>query len=373
MGTNPGLLKLNTRAERYSGLRRLKNMHEKWLALTDMVNVTRVAYLAVDVTINLHTTLNVTRVAKCGTRVTYCGPIFSAPSLGGNRLPESHPATPRYRRAQIPQHRCGRQRPGVRSSKEPATREAQGGSDGLTADRQLGAATALHLARSGHDLVVNYRRDRDAAEQVVAGAVGVGVRAVAVRADVVREADVERLFEVAEQELGPLTGLVNNAGVTAHVGDLADTPPEVVRQVLDVNLLGVILCARRAAQIMSSRRGGLGGAIVNVSSAAATLGAAHEYVHYAAAKAAAWVDALTIGLSQELADDGIRVNAVAPGTIRTDIHAAAGDPDRPDRIAKSIPLGRAGEPRDVAPAIAWLLSDEASYITGAIVRVAGGR
>jgi NAD(P)-dependent dehydrogenase (short-subunit alcohol dehydrogenase family) len=237
------------------------------------------------------------------------------------------------------------------------------------ASRGIGAATALHLARSGHDVVVNYRRNRDAAEQVASMAVAEGARALAVDADVTCDGDVERLFAAAQQ-LGTVTGLVNNAGVTAHIGDLADTRVALVRQVLDVNLLGVILCARRAAQVMSSSRGGAGGAIVNVSSAAATLGAPHEYVHYAAAKAG--VDALTVGLSKELATDGIRVNAVAPGTVRTDIHAAAGDPDRADRIATRVPLGRAGEPQDIASAIAWLLSAEASYITGAIVRVAGG-
>jgi NAD(P)-dependent dehydrogenase (short-subunit alcohol dehydrogenase family) len=238
------------------------------------------------------------------------------------------------------------------------------------ASRGIGAATALHLARSGHDVVVNYRRDRDAAERIVEMAARAGGRALAVEADVTHDDEVQALFEVAQQRLGPVTGLVNNAGLTAHIGDLADTPVEVVRQVLDVNLFGVIVCVRRAAQVMSSRRGGIGGAIVNVSSAAATLGSAHEYVHYAAAKAG--VDTLTVGLGKELADDGIRINAVAPGTVRTDIHAAAGDPDRADRVAKRVPLGRAGEPQDIASAIAWLLSSDASYITGAILRVAGG-
>jgi glucose 1-dehydrogenase len=236
--------------------------------------------------------------------------------------------------------------------------------------RGIGAATALHLVRSGHNVVVNYRRDRSAAERVVEVAAGLGGRAVAVQADVTREDEVDGLFEAAQRELGPVTGLVNNAGATAHVGALADTPIEVVREVLEVNLLGVIMCARRGAQLMSTRRGGAGGAIVNVSSAAATLGSAYEYVHYAAAKAG--VDALTVGLGKELAQDGIRVNAVAPGTVRTDIHAAAGDPDRADRVATQVPLGRAGEPHDIASAIVWLLSDEASYITGAILRVAGG-
>lgn len=238
------------------------------------------------------------------------------------------------------------------------------------AGRGIGAATALHLARAGHDVLVNFRDDHAAAERVVAAAAAAGARAVAVRADVVREGDVDRLFAAAHEQLGTVTGLVNNAGVTAHLADLADTPVDVVRRVLDVNLLGTVLCARRAAQTMSTRRGGAGGAIVNVSSAAATLGSPHEYVHYAAAKAG--VDALTVGLAKELADQGVRVNAVAPGIIRTEIHAAAGDPDRADRIASRIPLGRAGEPTEVAPAVAWLLSAEAGYTTGTILRVAGG-
>jgi NAD(P)-dependent dehydrogenase (short-subunit alcohol dehydrogenase family) len=238
------------------------------------------------------------------------------------------------------------------------------------ASRGIGAATALQLARAGHDIVVNYRQDRDAAEQVVKAASAEGVRAVPVRADVVLADEVERLFTTAERQLGPVSGLVNNAGLTALIADLADTPVEVVRRVVDVNLLGVILCARRAAQAMSTRRGGDGGAIVNVSSSAATLGSAHEYVHYAAAKAG--VDTLTIGLAKELAEEGVRVNAVAPGLVRTDIHAGAGVPDRADQAASRIPFGRAGEPGEIAPAIAWLLSPEASYVSGAIVRVAGG-
>lgn len=236
--------------------------------------------------------------------------------------------------------------------------------------RGIGAATAIRLAQAGHDLTLAYRQDDRAAQQTATAVRAAGARCALAKADVTDEQDVERLFSVAADQLGRVTGLVNNAGATVHIGDLADTPVRLIRRVIDVNLLGVILCARQASRIMSVRRGGHGGAIVNVSSAAATLGSAHEYVHYAAAKAA--VETLTIGLAKELAPDQIRVNAVAPGTIRTAIHADAGDPGRPDRVAGKIPLGRAGEPEEVAPAIAWLLGAEATYVTGAVLRVAGG-
>ncbi|MCZ2839468.1 SDR family oxidoreductase [Modestobacter sp. VKM Ac-2985] len=235
--------------------------------------------------------------------------------------------------------------------------------------RGIGAATAVHLARQGHDLVVGYLSGRGEAAAVVTAARDLGVRAVAVRADVVDPEDVDALFAAAA-DLGPVTGLVANAGLTAHLGDLADTPVDVVRRVIDVNLLGVVLCVRRAAQVMSRRRGGPGGAIVTVSSSAATLGSAHEYVHYAAAKAG--VDALTMGLAKELADDGVRVNAVAPGLVRTDIHAGAGDAGRLERVTARVPMGRPGEPDEIAPAIAWLLGPEAGYVSGAVLRVAGG-
>jgi NAD(P)-dependent dehydrogenase (short-subunit alcohol dehydrogenase family) len=236
--------------------------------------------------------------------------------------------------------------------------------------RGIGAAVALALSRAGHDVVIGYRTDREAAADVTALAAAEGARAVPVQADVVRDDDVQRLFATARDELGPVTGLVNNAGLTAHIADLADTPVEAVRTVVDVNLLGSLLCARRAAQVMSTRRGGQGGCIVNISSAAATLGSAHEYVHYAAAKAG--VDALTVGLAKELAAEGIRVNGVAPGIVRTGIHAAAGQPGREDRIADRIPFGRPGEPSEIAPAVVWLMSSEAAYVSGATVRVAGG-
>lgn len=235
--------------------------------------------------------------------------------------------------------------------------------------RGIGAATAIHLAAGGHDIVLGYLGDHASAAQVVAAAQAAGARAIAVAGDVADEDAVVDLFDAAA-ELGPVTGLVNNAGLTAHIGDLADTPVSVIRRVVEVNLVGVMLCARRAVQVMSTTSGGPGGAIVNISSAAATLGSAHEYVHYAAAKAG--VEALTTGLAKEVADQGIRVNAVAPGMVRTDIHAAAGDPDRLQRVLPRIPMGRAGEPTEIAPAIAWLLGPDSGYVTGASIRIAGG-
>ncbi|HYO40760.1 MAG TPA: SDR family oxidoreductase [Nocardioidaceae bacterium] len=231
--------------------------------------------------------------------------------------------------------------------------------------RGIGAATALRLAREGHDLLLGYARDAAAAEATAERARRLGVRCRAVRVDVSDPDQVDGLFDAAAEE-GTITGLVNNAGATLHLGDLADTPVDVVCRVVDVNLTGALLVARRAVRDMVD-----GGAIVNVSSGAATLGAAHDYVHYAAAKAG--VDALTLGLATEVADRGIRVNGVAPGVVRTDIHAAAGDPGRAERMASSVPLGRAGEPEEVAEAIAWLLGDACPYVTGATLRVAGGR
>jgi glucose 1-dehydrogenase len=236
--------------------------------------------------------------------------------------------------------------------------------------RGIGAACAIELARRAHAVAVNYRQDEEAAQKVVRSVLDAGGQAVPVRADVTDAEEVARLFQVAHDELGPVTGLVNNAGATAHIGDLADTPVETIRHVLDLNLYAAILCARQAAVVMATSRGGPGGAIVNISSGAATLGSPHEYVHYAAAKAG--VDALTIGLSKELAAGGIRVNAVAPGLIRTTIHADAGDAGRIDRASGRVPMGRAGEVEEVAPAVAWLLSSEAAYVTGAVLRIAGG-
>lgn len=231
--------------------------------------------------------------------------------------------------------------------------------------RGIGAATALRLARDGHDLVLGYAGDEAAAEATADRVRGTGVSCWTVKGDVSDPDHVDALFD-AVAEHGQVTGVVNNAGATLHSSDLADTPVEVIRRVVDVNLFGAILVARRAVRDLRE-----GGVIVNVSSAAATLGSPHEYVDYAAAKAG--VDTLTLGLAREVAARGIRVNGVAPGLVRTDIHAAAGDPGRLDRLGPQVPLGRAGEPEEIAEAVAWLLGDACPYATGAVLRVAGGR
>ncbi|MBQ1094220.1 SDR family NAD(P)-dependent oxidoreductase [Streptomyces sp. B93] len=233
--------------------------------------------------------------------------------------------------------------------------------------RGIGAAVCRRLAADGHDLAIGYVHAAEAAEAVADEVRKAGASCVVVRVDTSDEAEVERLFATAEERLGPVTGLVNNAGVTGPLGRLADTDTAVLRRVLEVNVLGVLLCARRAAQLMAPRGGG---AIVNISSAAATLGSPGEYVHYAATKAA--VDALTMGLAKELGPDGVRVNAVAPGTTDTDIHATMGAPDRARQVARRVPLRRPGHPDDIAAAVAWLMSPDASYTTGAVLRVAGG-
>ncbi|MFJ8076296.1 SDR family oxidoreductase [Streptomyces sp. NPDC096176] len=229
--------------------------------------------------------------------------------------------------------------------------------------RGIGAAVCTRLAADGHDVVVGYRSDASAAHDVAEAVRAAGRRSLAVQVDTADEASVDRLFDSAA-ELGVVTGLVNNAGISGPNGRLADADAGGMRRALEVNVWGYLLCARRAVRDMT-RSGG--GAIVNVSSAAATLGSPGQYVHYAATKAA--VDAMTIGLSKEVAADGVRVNCVAPGTIWTDFHE---DPERPSKVAVNVPMGRAGEPQEIAGAVAWLLSDDASYATGAILRVAGG-
>jgi len=230
--------------------------------------------------------------------------------------------------------------------------------------RGIGAAICRRLAADGWGVVVGYRHDRTAAHRVADDVRAAGRRALAVAADVTDEDDVEALLAAAEA-LGPVTGLVTSAGAATAVGRLEDLPVAAIRADLELDLLGTLLPIRAA--IPRLRAAG-GGAIVTLSSGAATLGSPGEYVHYAAAKAG--VDALTVGLSKELAADRIRVNAVAPGLVRTDFHL---DPGRPDRIAPTVPMQRAGEPEEIAAAVSWLLSADASYTTGAVLRVAGGR
>jgi len=237
--------------------------------------------------------------------------------------------------------------------------------------RGIGAATARLAAEHGYDVCISYRDRADSAKTVVADVEATGVRALAVRADVSEEQDVLRLFATARGELGRLVGLVNNAGVLVRQSTVADLQAERIQRILTVNVLGAFLCAREAVRTMSTADGGLGGAIVNVSSRAAVLGGAGEYVDYAASKAA--VDALTVGLSREVADVGIRVNAVRPGLIETEIHASGGEPGRVGRLGPTVPMGRGGTAEEVAEAIVWLLSDRASYVTGSFLEVSGGR
>jgi len=237
--------------------------------------------------------------------------------------------------------------------------------------RGIGAETAKLAAARGYAVCVNYRRNRDAADRVVADITRAGGRAVSVQADVAVEADVVRLFETVDRDLGPLTALVNNAGVLETQSRVEQIDAARLARVFATNVTGAFVCAREAVRRMSTSRGGAGGAIVNVSSRAAVLGAPGEYVDYAASKAA--LDALTVGLAREVAAEGIRVNGVRAGIIYTEIHASGGEPGRPDRLGPTLPMQRSGEAIEVARAILWLLSDEASYTTGSFVDVAGGR
>jgi NAD(P)-dependent dehydrogenase (short-subunit alcohol dehydrogenase family) len=239
------------------------------------------------------------------------------------------------------------------------------------ASRGIGAATARLAAERGHDVCVNFRADEGAAAAVVSEVRAEGRRAVAIQADVASEPEVVRLFDAVEQALGRIDGLVNNAGILARQMRVEQMDAARLERVFATNVTGAFICAREAVRRMSTRHGGSGGAIVNVSSRAAVLGAAGEYVDYAASKAA--VDALTIGLSREVAGEGIRVNAVRPGIIDTTIHASGGEPGRVARLGPQLPMGRGGEPGEVARAILWLLSEEASYVTGTFIDVGGGR
>ncbi|MEJ2479248.1 MAG: SDR family oxidoreductase [Acidihalobacter sp.] len=237
--------------------------------------------------------------------------------------------------------------------------------------RGIGAATARMAAQRGYDVCISYRRDEQAAERVLEDIRGYGRDALAVRADVADESDVLRLFAECEQHLGTPRALVNNAGILERQCRLEEMDADRLQRVFNVNVIGTLLCSREAVRRMSTALGGDGGALVNVSSRAACLGSPDEYVDYAASKGA--VDSLTVGLAKEVGGAGIRVNAVRPGVIYTDIHASGGEPDRVERVKSTIPMRRGGTAEEVASAIMWLLSDEASYTTGSFLEVSGGR
>ena len=238
--------------------------------------------------------------------------------------------------------------------------------------RGIGAATARMLAERGHDVAISYLSNAEAAAAVVRDIEAAGRRGLAVKCDAGSEQETERLFETVDKELGTLTALVNNAGITGKVDRLDSAPAETIRACIDANLYGTIWACRAAVRRMSTRFGGKGGAIVNVSSIASKLGSPNYYVWYAAAKGG--VDALTIGLAKEVVKEGIRVNAVAPGIIDTDIHeSSSGLPGRVEKEAHLIPIGRAGTPDEVAEGIVWLLSDAASYVTADIMQISAAR
>ncbi len=239
------------------------------------------------------------------------------------------------------------------------------------AGRGIGAATARLAACQGYAVAVNYRSNAQSAQDVVREIVTAGGRAVALQADISQEKDVERLFQDTEQQLGRLSALVNNAGILETQMRVENLTAERIRRIFGTNVIGSLLCAREVVKRFSTRHGGSGGVIVNLSSMAAKHGSAGEYVDYAASKGA--IDTFTLGLAKEVAAEGIRVNAVRAGVIRTEIHASGGEPGRPDRIKTMIPMQRPGEPEEVAQAIVWLLSDAASYVTGALLDVSGGR
>ena len=239
------------------------------------------------------------------------------------------------------------------------------------ASRGIGAAAAVLAASRGYAVCVNYRSNASAADAVVKEITSSGGRAIAVQADVAIEAEVIRLFETCDRELGRLTALVNNAGILETQSRVEGMHSARLQRIFATNVTGAFMCAREAVKRMSTKHGGSGGAIVNLSSRAAVLGSPNEYVDYAASKAA--VDTLTIGLAQEVANEGIRVNAIRAGIIYTDIHASGGEPGRVDRMKANVPMRRGGTAAEVANAILWLLSDDASYTTGSFLDVSGGR
>ena len=237
--------------------------------------------------------------------------------------------------------------------------------------RGIGAAVARLAATRGYDVCVNYMSNEEAAEAVVAAVEAEGRKGCAIHADVANPMQVEQLFEQASSALGPITGLVNSAGLTGPSGTLSETTVAAIERVINVNVLGTILCSREALRWMARSAGGEGGAIVNLSSVAAEIGSPGEFVWYAATKGA--VDSFTVGLAREVGDDGVRVNAVAPGLIETDIHETAGKPNRAQEMAPTVPMRRPGSAEEAAEPILWLLSEAASYVTGAVIRVSGGR
>lgn len=237
--------------------------------------------------------------------------------------------------------------------------------------RGIGAATVLLAAKQGYAVCINYMRNENAALRLLEQIKMQGGRAMTIAGDVSVEADVMRLFNTVDESFGQLTALVNNAGILGKPSLVKDMSAERIQHVFATNVLGSFLCAREAVRRMSTKNNGKGGAIVNLSSAAARHGSPSEYVDYAATKGA--IDTMTIGLAREVAAEGIRVNAVRPGIIDTDIHASGGEPGRVERMKDQIPMKRGGEPMEVAKAILWLLSDEASYITGTVIDVTGGR
>ncbi len=238
--------------------------------------------------------------------------------------------------------------------------------------RGIGASIAQLAASRGYDVAITYRSEHAAADEVVATCRAVGVEALAFQGEVAAEEDVLRLFDEVQERLGPISHVVNNAGITGKSGKLAETSADTIRACIDINVTGAIYVAREAARRLSQSRGGQGGSIVNISSVAAGLGSPNEYVWYAASKGA--IDSLTIGLARELAMEGVRVNAVSPGMTRTDIHErSTQDAGRLQRLLPFIPMKRIGEPQEIAEAVLFLMSDAASYITGAILPVTGGR
>lgn len=237
--------------------------------------------------------------------------------------------------------------------------------------RGIGAESALLAAQKGWDVVITYKSQIAEAESVVNKIIKLGRKALAVKVDIACEQDIYDLFSTVDNEFGRLDALVNNAGVITVISSFIDMSPARIRDVFNINVVGTFICAQEAVKRMAHTSGGQGGAIVNLSSAAARIGSPNEFIDYAASKGA--IDTLTLGLSKEVASEGIRVNAVRPGLITTDMHADAGDKDRPKKLSQFIPMQRAGSPSEVATAIVWLISDEASYVNGAFLDVAGGR